>query len=197
VKGATRVSGQSAPEYRRAYRAAATRKSTFERAWAQSFPGLTVHEVGLSDTSRLDDDVAVDFRMSIPRYSEVLPDGGLRFLPFGTGRTYQQAYASLAERRFDLVMQGPWVNAFTFRYALPPGYGAELPPDLEEQTPFGRLRLACRMDGAALLCEGEVALTVARVKADDYPAFRDFLGRVDRAFGRKVLLRPGTRTAER
>lgn len=197
VKGKTRVSGQSAPDYRRAYRAAATRKSTFERAWAQSFPGLTVHEVNLTDTSVLDDDVGVDFRMTIPRYAEAMP-GLLRFLPFGTGRTYQQAYASLAERRFDLVMQGPWMNTFALRYTLPAGYtAAELPPAVEEQTPFGRVRLSYRVEGDTLVAEGEVALTTARVSAEEYPAFREFLGRVDRAFGRKVTLRGPGQTALR
>ncbi len=197
VKGATTVSGQSAPDYRRAYRAAATRKSTFERAWAQSFPGLTVHEVGLSDTSLLDNDVAVDFRMAIPRYSEV-GAGALRFLPFGTGRTYQQAYASLAERRFDLVLQSPWMNSFALRYVLPAGYSvAELPSAVEEKTPFGHVRLSYRVEGNALVADGEVALSVARVKAEDYAAFREFLGRVDRAFGRKVLLRATPQTAGR
>jgi hypothetical protein len=76
----------------------ASRKSTFERSWAQSFPGLTVHDVKLNDTTRLDEDVAVDFQMTIPRYAEALP-GTLRLLPFGTGRSYSQSYASLAERR--------------------------------------------------------------------------------------------------
>jgi hypothetical protein len=176
----------------------ATRKSTFERAWAQSFPGLTVHEVNLTDTSALDNDVGVDFRMTIPRYSEVVP-GVMRFLPFGTGRTYQQAYASLAERRFDLVMQGPWMNTFSLRYALPAGYTvAELPEAVEEKTPFGHVRLTYRVEGNTLVAEGEVALSAARVKADDYGAFREFLGRVDRAFGRKVTLRGGSgQTAQR
>ncbi|MFP2928538.1 DUF3857 domain-containing protein, partial [Pyxidicoccus sp. 3LG] len=196
VTGASTVGGQSAPDYRRAYRPEATRKSTFERAWAQSFPGLTVHEVKLNDTSRLDDDVALDFKMSIPRYAEVLPNG-MRFLPFGTGRTYQQAYASLAERRFDLVMQGPWLNSFSLRYTLPAGWTvAELPQPVEETTKFGYVKLTYKVDGGKLVAEGEMALTEARVKAEDYPAFREFLGRVDRAFGRRVLVQgPGNRTA--
>ncbi|MBU8899030.1 DUF3857 domain-containing protein [Corallococcus sp. M34] len=199
VQGTSTVAGQSAPDYRRAYRPEATRKSTFERAWAQSFPGLTVREVKLSDTTKLDDDVTLNFRMSIPRYAEVLPGGSLRFLPFGTGRTYQQAYAALAERRFDLVMQGPWLNTFALRYTLPGGYTvAELPQAVEEQTPFGRLKLSYRVEQGTLIAEGEVALTQARIKADDYPKFREFLGRVDRAFGRRVLLQgPGVKTASR
>ena len=198
VTGATTVGGQMAPEYRRAYRAVSSRKSTFERSWAQSFPGLTVHEVKLNDTTRLDDDVQVDFRMGIPRFAEALP-GQLRFLPFGTGRSYTQSYASLAERRFDLVMTSPWVNRFAFRYTLPQGYSvAELPANQQEETPFGRVRLTYRQEGNQLICEGEVALTSARVKADDYAAFRAFLSRVDQGFARKVTLRgPPSPTAGR
>ncbi|MFL5355520.1 DUF3857 domain-containing protein [Archangium sp.] len=198
VTGASTVGGQMAPEYRRAYRAVASRKSTFERAWAQSFPGLTVNEVKLNDTTRLDDDVQVDFRMSIPRFAEA-STAQLRFLPFGTGRAYTQSYASLAERRFDLVMSGPWMNTFTFRYTLPRGYTvAELPPNQQEQTPFGSVRLSYRQEGNQLICDGEVSISAARVKADDYAAFRAFLGRVDQGFGRKVTLRASASpTAER
>jgi hypothetical protein len=196
--GASTVGGQMAPEYRRAYRAVASRKSTFERSWAQSFPGLTVQDVKLNDTTRLDEDVQVDFRMSIPRFAEALP-GQLRFLPFGTGRSYTQTYASLAERRFDLVMNSPWLNRFTFRYTLPPGYSvAELPPEHQEETPFGRVRLTYRQEGNQLICDGEVSLSAARVKAEDYAAFRAFLGRVDKGFSRKVTLRgSASPTAER
>jgi tetratricopeptide (TPR) repeat protein len=200
VIGASTVTGQTAPEYRRAYRAVDTRRSTFERAWAQSFPGLKVTEVKLNDTTVLDNDVNVDFRMSIPRYSEVLATGALRFLPFGAGRTYQQAYATQVERRFDLVMQGPWTNTFTLRYTLPAGYTvAELPPPLEESLPYGKVRLTYRQEGGKLIADGEVTMPSSRIKADDYTPFRDFLGRVDQAFGRKVVLQgpPQGKTAER
>ena len=69
--GAAEVNGRQrgdaarrAPEYRRAYQAAATRKATFEQGWAQSFPGLTVNEVTLNDTTRLDEDVKLDYEMA-------------------------------------------------------------------------------------------------------------------------------------
>lgn len=200
VKGVSSVGGQQAAEYRRAYRTTATRKSTFERAWAQSFPGLTVNEVKLNDTTLLDHDVDMDFTMTIPRYAEVVPGSALRFLPFGTGRTYQQAYATLVERRFDLVMQGPWMNQFTLNYTLPAGYTvSELPPPLEEKHSWGRVKLTYRQEGGKLIADGEVAMTSARVKVDEYAAFRDFLGRVDQAFNRKVVLQgpPVGKTAER
>ena len=76
---------------------------------------------------------------------------------------------------------------------------AELPPTLEEKKDWGRVRLSYRMEGGKLVAEGEVAMTSARVKVDDYTAFRDFLGRVDQSFARKVVLKgPATgKTAER
>jgi tetratricopeptide (TPR) repeat protein len=191
VKGSSTVSGQQAPEYRRAYRAEDTRKKTFERAWAQSFPGLTVSDVRINDTSRLSDNISMDFTMSIPRYSETLTGGLLRFLPFGMGRTYQQAYATLPERRYDLQMQGPWMNKFTLRYTLPAGYTvAELPPTMDEQVELGRVKLTYREEGGKLVADGELILPVARIKAEQYQQFREFLGRVDRAFARKVVLKP-------
>jgi hypothetical protein len=150
-----------------------------------------VHEVNLNDTTRLHEDVSMDFQMTIPRYAEVLTGGELRFLPFGTGRTYQQAYAALAERQYDLQMQSPWMNRFTLRYTLPAGYKvAELPPALNEEVPWGRVKLSYREEGGKLIAEGELILPKARIKVEDYHPFREFLGRVDRAFGRKVVLKP-------
>lgn len=187
--GETKVSGQVAPSYRRSYQAANARKSTFERGWSQTFPGLTVKDVRVSDLTQLEQDVTVGFDLGIPRYAEVLTSG-LRFSPFGSSRSYTQSYAPLAERKLDLLMDSPWVSRLTFEYALPPGYRAsEVPPPAKEESPFGRLALSCeRPSDAKLVCTSEVAFTVARVKAAEYPAFRAFLGRVDQAFARKVVL---------
>ncbi len=188
AKGESLVTGQSAPEYRRAYQTVATRRATFEQGWAQTYPGLTVSEVKLNDTTRLDQDVKLTYQLNIPRFAEALP-GGLRFHAFGSGRAYTQTFAPLPSRKYDLVMQTPWVNTFSVRYPIPAGYTVqELPADVNEDTPFGTLTMTHKVEGGRLVCEGRFALKVARVKAADYAAFRDFLSRVDQAFGRKVLI---------
>ncbi len=185
--GKSEVSGQSAPEYRRAYQAAATRKATFEQGWAQTFPGLTVRTMTMSEPTHLDENVKLAFELDVPRYAEALPHG-LRFHPFGNGRAYTQAFAPLSERKQDLVLSGPWVNTFHFRYTLPAGYSVSGPaPEGKEETAFGRHRLVCAMAGATFDCEGEVTFTVARVKASEYPAFRSWLGRIDQLFSRKLF----------
>jgi hypothetical protein len=192
VSGESRVSGLSAPEYRRSYRAAATRKATFEQGWGQAFPGLRVEEVSLNDVSHLEEDVALRYRMFVPRYAEVVSQG-LRFHAFGTGRAYTQTFAPLVDRKFDLMLDHPWVNRFQLQYALPVGFEpGTLPPELAEETPFGRYRLRFQRNGNMLECTGEVALTASRVPAKDYAAFRAFLGRLDQAFARRLVLSRST-----
>jgi hypothetical protein len=192
VTGQSDVEGDPAPSYRRSYQAAATRKATFERGWSHTFPGLKVEKVDMSDSSLLEQGVHLSYAMSVPRYAEVKKDG-LRLFPFGSGRNYTQSFASLATRKFDLVLDGPFTNRFAFRYTLPKGmHASDLPPEAQETSPFGHYKLSVREDGGQVICEAEVALTVDRVSAEDYPKFRAFLGRMDQAFQRRVEL---TKTA--
>ena len=114
--------------------------------------------------------------------------GTLRFFPFGSGRGYAQAYAPLTTRNYDLVMNMPWVNRFKFTFTLPAGYVVADPPaDLTDATPFGTAWMSIKNVDGKLVCEGQLTFAVARVKAADYPKFREWLGRVDQAFSRRVL----------
>ena len=143
----------------------------------------------INDPSRLDQDVALDYELSIPRYAEVGGDT-LRFLPFGSRRGYVEAYAGLAERRGDLVLDGPSVSRFTFRYRLPSGWSVDaLPPDVTSDTGFGKLHLTYAVEQGVLVCRGELVFTRDRISASEYPAFRAFVAQVDQAFSRKVLVR--------
>ncbi len=128
------------------------------------------------------------YELEVPRFAEASP-AAIRFCPFASGRSYTQVYAGLSERRHDLDLVAPWVNTFDLRFAIPPGFEAkDLPGDFTEETPFGRARLRVFVKDGALLAQGEVAFTVARVKADRYADFRAFLMRVDQAFSRRVTL---------
>jgi cellulose synthase operon protein C len=195
VKGESRVRGSAAPEYRRSYQSASTRRTTLEQGWAQTFPGLSVDKVSINDPTRLDQDVALDYELSIPRYAEVGGDT-LRFLPFGSRRGYVEAYAGLAERRGDLVLDGPSVSRFTFRYRLPSGWSVDaLPPDVTSDTGFGKLHLSYSVEQGVLVCRGELVFTRDRISATEYPAFRAFVAQVDQAFSRKVLVRAPRKAA--
>jgi tetratricopeptide (TPR) repeat protein len=191
VKGHSRVTGVQAPEYRRAYLAEGDRRALLEQAFNRTFPGLQVQEVAISDLTLLEEPVAMSFAMEVPRYAR--PDGdGLLFTPFGVGARYAEAYASLSSRKHDLVLGDPSETRFTYRYTLPPGWEAtDLPEPASADGPQAGFAVTYRQDGQAVVAEGHVTFKTGRIPAGDYKAFRELLGRVDRAFDRKVRIAPG------
>jgi len=190
VIGGSRVAGVQAPAYRRAYQSESTRRSTLEKAFNRNFPGLAVEQVILSDLDRLEEDVRMDFVLQVPRWAE--RDGaGLRFSPFGRGAGYAETWASLAERRHDLVLGSPTVNRFQYRVTLPPAWRAgALPEPAAGETPQAAFSVAWRRDGDAVVAEGFVTFRASVVPAASYPAFRDLMTRLDRALGRTVTAAP-------
>jgi hypothetical protein len=190
VRGETRVGGVMAPSWRRAYAAEGERRAQLEGAMSATFPGLRVEEVAVSDVDRLEDDVTLRFSLATPRLAD--RDGaGLRFLAFGAHHRFAERLAPLSSRRFDLVVGDPWQTRLAFRWALPAGWRAgALPAPVTLEGPFGRLTATFREEGGALLTEARLALSRGRVSAADYPAFRAFLGQVDRVLASPLRAAP-------
>ncbi|MFL5270578.1 MAG: DUF3857 domain-containing protein [Anaeromyxobacteraceae bacterium] len=190
VRGEARVSGPQAPGWRSRYASERERRALFEGTMSAVFPGLEVKEVSLSDVSRLEEDVALRFTLALPRLGEKDGDG-LRFAPFGASRRFVETYAPLSARRHDLVVGEASEVSLTYRYALPPGWRAtELPPPERFDAPPASLDASWAEEGGGLVVRAKVALKVARVAAADYPAFRELLGRIDRALARTVRVAP-------
>jgi cellulose synthase operon protein C len=196
-KGSVLAMGQAAPELRRQYQTAATRKETFEQLWANSFPGVSASELVITDTTKLELPVTMTFKMAMPRYAEA-GAGILRFFPFGASRAFTQALAPLSERTTDVIFPGVWTNRFDFTYSLPASWTpGELPSKVFEQSQFGSLVIEATLKDGKLRVTGEMVMAKARIAATDYPAFREWLLKVDQAFGRKVTAQSGGRTATR
>ena len=169
VEGRSRIAGVQAPGYRRAYQSESGRRSTLETAFSRNFPGLKVERVTLADLEKLEEDVRMDFTLQVPRWAE--RDGaGLRFNPFGRGAGYAETWASLAERRHDLVLGSPTVNRFRYRVALPPGWRAgALPEPAAGETGEAAFSVAWRQDGDGVVAEGFVTFKAAVVPAAGLP----------------------------
>lgn len=191
VEGHSRMAGASAPSYRRAYQAEQERRSTLEQAFARTFPGLQVERVAFSDLGRLEEDVILDFTLAVPRWAERDGDG-LRFTPFGGAAGYAETWASLASRRHPLVLGEPSTNRFAYRVTPPPGLAVTgLPEPAAGDGPQAAFEVRWRAEGAAVVAEGFVTFKQSEVPPAEYPAFRDLMTRIDRAFGRRVTLAPG------
>jgi tetratricopeptide (TPR) repeat protein/transglutaminase-like putative cysteine protease len=190
VAGTSRVSGVQASGHRRAFQAQSERRSALEQALSSTFPGMRVDSVEVSDPSRIEGDVALTFRLSVPRFARV-DEGGLSLPPFGQRAPWTERYAPLSTREHDLVLGQPFESHLVMRFALPPGLApADLPAAQAEDTPFGSYRISIRAQGGDLVAESVVRITVSRIRAADYSAFRDLLSRIDGALSRAVRLVP-------
>jgi cellulose synthase operon protein C len=194
LEGVTVTTGGRAPEQRAAYQVEGSRRTALERSLARTFPGLRVESVDAGDLTRLEDDVRIAFRLSLPRLARQ-ENGGLSLPPFGQGQAWTEGFAPLSTRHQDLVVGSPFLAQFTFRHRLPPGMGpVDLPAPESREGPFGAWSVAVRAEGGELVAEGTVRLATSRVRAADYPAFREFLSRLDRALSRTVRLEPTGRS---
>jgi hypothetical protein len=195
VDGSTWVSGAQAPDFRRGYLSESGRNAALERSFARTFPGLKAEKVETGDLSRIEDDVRVTFRLTVPRLARP-ENGALLLAPFGLGQNWMETYAPLSTRKHDLVLPHLFDTKFTLRYKLPPGTApASLPEPERRDGPFGSWSVSVRDEGGVLVAEGSFQITVRRIAAADYPAFRAFLSSLDRALLRPVrLVRSAGRT---
>jgi hypothetical protein len=190
VKGASQVKGARAPGYRMAYAAEHDRRAQLESAMSGVFPGLKVKAVRISELSRLEDDVALDFDLELGRLAE-RQGAALRLSPFGASQRFAEALAPLSSRQFDLVLDEPWEARFSWRYALPAGWKVEgLPAAAHGDDPTADFEVSYRAEPGALVAEGRLRVKVGRVTADAYPGFRALLAAADRAMARPVRLAP-------
>ena len=196
VTGTSRVSGVQAPGHRLAFQAQSDRRSALEQSLSSTFPGMRVESVEVSDPSRIEGDVSLTFHLSVPRLARV--DGnGLSLRPFGQRAPWTERYAPLSVREHDLLLGQPFEAHLRMRYALPKGLSpGDLPSAQAEETPFGSYRISIEEEGGDLVAESVVRIKVSRIRAADYPAFRDLLSRIDGALSRTVRLAPGARRQE-
>jgi len=192
VAGTSRISGVQAPDQRRAFQAESERRGALERSLSHTFPGMRVDSIEVSDPAQIEGDVSLKFRLSVPRLARA-ENGGLALPPFGQRVPWTERFAPLSTREQDLVLGQPFESRFVMRYVLPPGLApADLPAAVSQDTPFGSFRIAVNAQGGDLVAESVVRITATRVRASDYPAFRDLMSRIDGALSRTVRLAPRT-----
>ncbi len=195
ASGTYAIQGNGAYGYRQAYQALDQRRTLFEQSWSGSFPGAKVTQLSMPDLEDLEKPVTAEFSLKIPRLAT--PTGGdFVFTPFGGGRTYTERYAALSSRHYDLIIGYPFESRFSYTVKLPAGWTVNgLPASTSSQSPFGHFAIDWKRTPDGLVATGTVVLSVNRVKVKDYPAFRHFLGTLDRAEASKVVLVPA-RTAD-
>ncbi|MCK6546117.1 DUF3857 domain-containing protein [Myxococcota bacterium] len=189
LKGVERFHGARASALRQEFEEAETRRSQLEKQLNQVFTGVRIQRLEFSDMTNLEAPVSYEYEAEIARYGA--EEAGRYVLPLTLFQhQVASAYASLATRKNDIFVNHPWSTRNVVRYQLPPGTKLEsLPEGVELDTPHVSVKQIVRAIPGGFETDDTVTLKSRRVPAADYAAFREACLAVDRALGRKVVLR--------
>ncbi len=200
--------------FRRVFGNPLHRARILDRLHGRRNPGVRTGSAGSSDLRDLNVPVSYRYSLTLPKLARErdglmelqLPDNPLRGV-LGYGGKDElfpkrlAAYCPGAARTHDLVLPAAWQHSAHYEIALPPGWKpAELPADAKLETDFGRLTITRKFEAGRLIIDKSLGLSVTRVPAAKYAAFRKFCLALDRLEARRVYLvkgMPPVKTAPR
>jgi hypothetical protein len=166
----------------------------------RSFPGAKVVATNLAGME--DDAEELVIRVGLMDGSWGRPTATGLALPRVTGAlAIFSEYASLAARRFPLLVDAQELREDRLRVTLPAGLALhDPPPALALRSDFGRYELDARLDDeGALVLERRAHIGPQRVEPERYDDFRRFARAIHEAESQEITLRiesPSLRSAE-
>jgi len=187
---------------RRAFRNRLHRARILDRLHGRSSTGAATSAVSFSDLQDLNIPVSYKYSLRLPKMIRErdglleleLPGNPLRgVLGVQDGDELfplrLSAYCPGARRTHDLVLPAAWQSSTRHEVSLPPGWKpVELPRDVKLETEFGKLIVSYEFAAGKLTIEKQLALTLTRVPAAKYRAFRKFCLAADRLEAQRVYL---------
>lgn len=164
------------------------RREGIEQHLNQILPGAHVTELEFSDLSRLEEPVWYRYGVEVPRYGRV--EGASLILPATLFQhRIADAYAVLAERKTDLVIDHAWETTNRVEYEVPAGLRVvELPESLRIDSEYLRLEQTLSRTERGFVVRDTVTFKRRRVPAASYPEFRRAALEIDRGLARRVVL---------
>jgi tetratricopeptide (TPR) repeat protein len=188
VTGRIEARGGDAVFYRRRFDTVDQRRETLESVLSRAYPGAKLRSSRFESVTDINKPVKVEFTFTGGGF--IKESGASRFLlPAGRHFRMLNSYASQASRDQDLMLGAPFQATYILTYRLPPKTRpAALPEEASEQTQFGSFRIARELKGNLLRIEVSYTFSTERIGVADYPGFRDWLGRMDRALSQPIVL---------
>jgi hypothetical protein len=188
------IAGQAAPDWRQHYQTPGERLERYQKVWNGRFPGAQLEALTIDGAEDRNQPVRVRAKVEVPRLGE-LGAAGTMILPLTSSKNdFVRSYARLSARRWDLVLSYPWQHREQLVFKLPAGWrGLRLPSRRTQDTPFGTWTLEVVPSGESdasrqITVRSTVDVQKHRITPKEYPAFRAFLGAIDRAFAERIVL---------
>jgi len=181
------ISGSGAALWRMKYESKATRKHRFAGDLGEHFPGVKIIELDFVQLDDIEESVQVSCEAEVPRFARV-EDEVLLFKP-APGLNLTASHARLSTREHDLMPGMPWHSDLSVEIRLPKGFVVrELPEPAVIRSKFGEMKLEIRAGGSRIFARRTFTLSVDRIAADEYEAFRDFCIEVDGILARTIAV---------
>jgi transglutaminase-like putative cysteine protease len=192
LQGAVAFYGTQAAAYRELLLDPGTRSRRLGEALSSRYPGLVLGDYRVSDPADPTRPVELAFSAEVPRLAAAFP-GELQ-LPRPAGLDGQIARLAPTETRASpLVLGPPHRIAVQFRYLLPEDYRViDLPSDASATSSEGHFEVTWRSDDAVVTVTAELTLEIDQVSVAAYPAFRDFVRKLELAVSPPLIARPVT-----
>ncbi len=177
------------PIVRNMYENRAKAKDHIESQLVSRYPGGRCTSVEISKLEDFSTPEQLTYGFEIPNFGT--PAGSRLSVPsVFYPNVMSLRYAQLSKREYDLVLPYRWFRTMDTKIALPEGWEvAEMPPAVEEDSPFGTYRWSASVVGGEIHITGEIQLGVLRVAPDEYQAFREFCQLIDNHEERRIHLR--------
>jgi hypothetical protein len=196
VEYQAKARGSWTAELRRVFEPAAERKARAEEQLSRGLiPNLKITAVDVSDPHDIEKPFETRVSATVNEYAH-REGGGLTFAPFGQRQSFVESYAQVSKRALPQQLPVPQRTVIDAEVELPHGWAATLPQGAQEEGPEGAYSVSYRKDGGKVFARMELTLKGGTLQPAQYPAFRDFLGRLDAALRQRVVARPYTQTAE-
>jgi len=177
------------PIVRNMYENRAKAKDDVESQLVSRYPGGRCVSVELSKLEDFSTPEQLTYQFEIPNFGT--PEGSQLSIPsifFPNAMSVR--YAQLSKREYELVLPYRWFRTFDTKISIPDGWEvAEMPPAVEEDSPFGKYRWSGAVVGGEIQITGEIQLGVLRVAPEEYQAFRAFCQLIDNHEERRIHLR--------
>jgi cellulose synthase operon protein C len=189
IEGRRDLKGQLCAYYRRQYQEEKTRKQTLEKNWRQNVPNAEIQELEFSDLKDIEKDVYYTYRIKAPNFAEKNDDGSMLLKSFFGGYELTKTYASLSERKYDLVLDFPWVGTKTMKYKLPNGYKVtETPENFHQDAPFASCDITYEKGEQGIAISMKLVIKTDRIPVAQYQEFRKFCELLDEKQNEKIRI---------
>jgi len=183
---AAEATGASASTWRRRYHAEATRSQRVLEDLAEKFPAAQLASVSAGDLENIEIPALVKAKGKAPSFAR--GEGESWSIPVTPSQHLVKDFAPLESRKQSTRFSAKHTSDTTWKVRLPPGARTiSAPQTMNVESPFGAVRVTAESNGGLINVRTEIALSQSRISAADYPAFREFCERADRALGQRLV----------